>query len=261
MSRPMSTPGSGTAELTGRVALVTGGAGDGIGSATALRLARDGASVVIVDSHERRTQEVSERIAAETDARVLGMPGDIADRERMDEILASIEELLGGVDILVNNAALNVLGDVVDLDMADWDRVMDVDLTACFYLIRQCLPAMMKRGLGSIINVTSVAGYLGSGREGPYAASKAALHSLTRSVAFEAGPSGVRCNAVATGIIWSKFVRKYADRMEPEIQRTPLRRIGDPEDVAELISFLVSERSSFITGETINISGGWYMRP
>ncbi|MFP8878115.1 MAG: SDR family NAD(P)-dependent oxidoreductase [Myxococcota bacterium] len=264
MSGPVSSPGSGTAgsaEFSGRVALVTGGAGDGIGSATARRLGQDGASVVIVDSHEKRTREVSERIAAETGARVLGMAGDIADRGRMDEILASTEEQLGPVDILVNNAALNVLGDVVDMDTADWDRVMDVDLTACFYLIRQSLPAMMSRGLGSIINVTSVAGYLGSGREGPYAASKAALHSLTRSVAFEAGPSGVRCNAVATGIIWSKFVRKYADRMEPEIQRTPMRRIGDPEDVAELIAFLCSKRSSFITGETINISGGWYMSP
>ncbi len=264
MSGPVSGPGSATSgseELSGRVALVTGGAGDGIGSATALRLAQAGASVVIFDSHEKRTKEVSERIAAETGARVLGMPGDIADRERVDEVLASTQAELGEVDILVNNAALNVLGDVVDIDIADWDRVVDVDLNACFYLIRQSLPGMMSRGLGSIVNVTSVAGYLGSGREGPYAASKAALHSLTRSVAFEAGPSGVRCNAVATGIIWSKFVRKYADRMEPEIQRTPMRRIGDPEDVAELIAFLCSARSSFITGETINISGGWYMSP
>ena len=248
-------------EFAGRVALVTGGARDGIGSATVKRLAEAGAVVVVVDEHERRTKEVSERIAAETGARVVGMPGDIADRPRMDEVLQAASSELGPVDILVNNAALNVLGDVVDTKPEQWDRVMDVDLTACFYLIRQALPAMMEQGLGSIINVTSVAGYLGSGREGPYAASKAALHSLTRSVAFEAGPHGVRCNAVATGIIWSKFVRKYAERMEPEVARTPMRRIGDPEDVAELIAFLCSERSSFITGETINISGGWYMSP
>jgi len=261
MSAPVSNRESGSGEFAGRVALVTGGAGDGIGSATARRLARDGAAVVIVDSHEARTREVSQQIAADTGARVLGMPGDIADRSRMDEILATAQQQLGAVDILVNNAALNVLGDVVDMDAADWDRVIDVDLTACFYLIRQALPGMMSRGAGSIINVTSVAGYLGSGREGPYAASKAALHSLTRSVAFEAGPSGVRCNAVATGIIWSKFVRKYAKQMEAEVARTPMRRIGEPEDVAELIAFLCSERSSFITGETINISGGWYMSP
>ena len=250
-----------TDELRGRVALVTGGAGDGIGSATAQRLASDGASVVIVDEHERRTKEVAERVAAATGSRVVGMPGDIADRGRMDEVLAATAEQLGPVDILVNNAALNVLGDVVDLDPSAWDRVMDVDLGACFYLIRQTLPAMMEQGKGSIVNVSSVAGYVGSGREGPYAASKAALHSLTRSVAFEAGPRGVRCNAVATGIIWSKFVRKYAKTLDPERERTPLRRFGDPEEVADLISYLCSDRSAFITGETINISGGWYMRP
>ena len=250
-----------SAEFAGRVALVTGGAGDGIGSATVLRLAQGGAAVVVVDTHERRSKEVAERVSAETGSRVLALPADIADRERIDEILAATAEQLGPVDILVNNAALNVLGDVVDTAPEDWDRVIDVDLTACFYLIRQALPAMIQRGRGSIVNVTSVAGYLGSGREGPYAASKAALHSLTRSVAFEAGPHGVRCNAVATGIIWSKFVRKYAERLEPEVQRTPMRRIGDPEDVAELIAFLCSDKSSFITGETINISGGWYRRP
>lgn len=247
-------------EFSGRVALVTGGAGDGIGSATVLRLAQAGAAVVVVDEHERRTKEVAERISAETGAQVLAMPGDISDRDRMDEVLAAVAEQVGPVDILVNNAALNALGDIVDLAPESWDRVIEVDLTACYYLIHRCLPAMMERGWGSIVNVSSVAGYIGSGREGPYAASKAALHSLTRSVAFEAGPKGVRCNAVATGIIWSKFVRKYAERLQPEVDNTPLRRIGDPEEVAELIAFLVSDRSTFITGETINISGGWYMR-
>ncbi|MCH7708039.1 MAG: SDR family oxidoreductase [Myxococcales bacterium] len=248
-------------EFAGRVALVTGGAGDGIGSATCLRLARDGAAVVVVDEHEGRTKEVSERIASETGATVLGFPGDIADRERMDEVLAATTSQLGPVNILVNNAAINSLGDVVDLEPSQWDRVIAVDLSACFYLIHRTLPQMIERRKGSIVNITSVAGYIGSGREGPYAAAKAALHSLTRSVAFEAGPADVRCNAIATGIIWSKFVRKYADRLQPEMDRTPLRRFGDPEEVAELVAFLVSARSGFITGETLNISGGWYMRP
>jgi NAD(P)-dependent dehydrogenase (short-subunit alcohol dehydrogenase family) len=249
------------AEFAGRVALVTGGAGDGIGSATVARLARAGAAVAVVDSHAGRSEKVAARVAAESGARVLALPGDVADRARMDEVLAEIAAQVGPVDILVNNAALNVLGDVADLAPADWDRVVAVDLSACYYLIHRCLPAMIERRRGSIVNVTSVAGWIGTGREGPYAASKAALHSLTRSVAFEAGPHGVRCNAVATGIVWSKFVRRYEDRLRPEIERTPLRRFGEPEEVAELIAFLCSERSAFITGETINISGGWYMRP
>lgn len=247
-------------ELAGRVALVTGGAGDGIGSATALRLARDGASVVVLDEHAGRTKEVSERIASETGAEVLGLAGDIADRPRMDAVLAETLERLGPVDILVNNAAINALGDVTDIDPDTWERVVDVDLNACFYLIHRTLPDMKRAGRGSIVNVTSVAAWIGSGREGPYAASKAALHALTRSVAWENGPDGVRCNSIAVGIIWSKFVRKYEDRLRPEIERTPLRRFGDPEEVAELVSFLASERSAFLTGETINLSGGWYMR-
>ncbi len=247
--------------LAGRVALVTGAAGDGIGSATALRLAREGAAVVVVDEHERRTKEVAERLAAETGAAVLGLAGDIADRRRMDEVLEEARATLGPVDVLVNNAAINALGEVADLEPERWDRVLEVDLGACFYLTRAVLPGMKERGRGSIVNVSSVAAWLGSGREAPYAAAKAALHSLTCSVAHEAGPYGVRCNAVATGIIWSKFVRTYQERLRPELERTPLRRFGEPEEVAELVSFLVSTRSSFITGEVVNISGGWYMRP
>ena len=247
--------------LAGRVALVTGAAGDGIGSATALRLAREGAAVVVVDEHERRTKEVAERLAAETGAAVLGLAGDIADRRRMDEVLEEARATLGPVDVLVNNAAINALGEVADLEPERWDRVLEVDLGACFYLTRAVLPGMKERRHGSIVNVSSVAAWLGSGREAPYAAAKAALHSLTCSVAHEAGPHGVRCNAVATGIIWSRFVRTYEERLSPELERTPLRRFGDPEEVAELVFFLVSDRSAFITGEVVNISGGWYMRP
>jgi NAD(P)-dependent dehydrogenase (short-subunit alcohol dehydrogenase family) len=248
-------------ELAGRVALVTGGAGAGIGSATARRLAEEGAAVVVVDDHERRTREVAEALAKETGARVLGCVGDIADRARMDAVLAEVEEALGPVDVLVNNAAINVLAPLSRYETDDWDRVMAVDLDAAFYLIRRARPGMLERGQGSIVNITSVAAFLGNVQEGPYAAAKAGLHALTRSVAVEGGPRGVRCNAVATGIIESRFVQRYAEAMEPEKQRTPLRRFGRPEEVAELVAFLVSERSAFITGEVINISGGWYLRP
>jgi 3-oxoacyl-[acyl-carrier protein] reductase len=158
-----------------------------------------------------------------------------------------------------------VLAAIADFDMDAWDRVLTVDLTAAFHLIRLVLPGMIERHRGSIVNVASIAGWLGDaneGREAPYASAKAALFSLTRSVAFEGGPHGVRCNAVAPGLIWTKFVARYEDQFAPEIERTPVRRFGQPEEVAELIAFLASDkRSGFITGEAINISGGWYMRP
>lgn len=247
--------------FSGRVALVTGAAGAGIGQATARRLARDGASVAVTDSHERRTKEVSESLRLEFGERIVGYTLDISDRARADEVLTQVQEELGPLDFLINNAAINLLGPLSEYEPADWDRVIDVDLNANFYLIRRALPGMMERGRGAIVNVASVAGWLtGGGVEGPYAAAKAALMALTRTVAFEGGPFGVRCNAVAPGIIRSRFVEKQAEAFEREIKRTPLRRLGEPDDIARVIAFLCSDESSFITGETINASGGWYMR-
>ncbi len=251
-------------DFENRVALVTGGAGAGIGSHTVRRIARDGGAVAVVDIHERRCRSVAEQVAQETGARVLPFPGDIADRERMKAVVSEIESSLGPIDVLVNNAAENVLAPIREFTMKDWDRVLDVDLTAPFHLTRLLLPGMIERRRGAIVNISSIAGWLGDaneGREAPYASAKAALFSLTRSVAFEGGPFGVRCNAVAPGLIWTKFVARYADQFQPEVDRTPLRRYGQPEEVAELVAFLASDRSAFITGEAINISGGWYMRP
>jgi 3-oxoacyl-[acyl-carrier protein] reductase len=251
-------------EFEGRVALVTGGAGAGIGGHTTQRLLKEGAKVVVVDIHERRTKEIVERLKSEVGGTIVGHVADIADRPAVDKLLAAVEANLGPVDILVNNAAENVLAPMREFEPKDWDRVMAVDLTAGFYLIRKTLPSMCQRRRGSIVNVSSLAGWQGDaneGREGPYACSKAGLFALTRSVAYEAGPFGVRCNAVAPGIIWTKFVAKYEDQFKKEIDRTPMRRFGKPDDVVEAIVFLLSDRASFITGEAINVSGGWWMCP
>jgi NAD(P)-dependent dehydrogenase (short-subunit alcohol dehydrogenase family) len=248
-------------ELTGRIALVTGGAGGGIGRATVTRLAREGAVVVMADNRESRCLEVAKDLCEVFPQGVHGYGVDIADRGGVDEVLSDIEATLGPVDILVNNAAVNFIAPVSEYKVEEWDRVMDVDLNACFYLTRKLMPGMMERGFGSIVNVTSVAGWLhGYGQEGPYAAAKAALHSLTRAIAFEGGPHGVRCNAVAPGIIESAFIRQSPEQFEREKKQTPLRRFGTSDEVANVIFFLVSEQSGFITGDVINVSGGWYMR-
>lgn len=248
--------------LEGRVALVTGAAGAGIGRACARRLGQDGAAVVVTDVHDRRTAETVEQLSEELDVVVVGHVMDVADRSRVDAVIADVAEAVGPVDILVNNAAVNVLGTVVEYDPDDWDRVIDVDLSACWYLARAVLPAMMRAGRGSIVNISSVAGYLGgAGSEGPYAAAKAGLQSLTRTIAAEAGPHGVRANAVAVGIVLSKFVEKHIATLGREAERTPLRRLGRPEEIAAVVAWLASDESSFVTGETINASGGWYMSP
>jgi NAD(P)-dependent dehydrogenase (short-subunit alcohol dehydrogenase family) len=245
-----------------RFALVTGGAGSGIGSATCRRLAAEGAAVVVVDSHDRRTDAVAAELRASYGVPIRSAVLDVADRDAVDALIDSIAADLGPIDLLVNNAAINTQGSVFDYDPLVWDEVLRVDLTACWYLIRGVLPGMRDAGRGSIVNVTSVSGWTGGrGREGAYSAAKAALHEVTRSVAIEAGPYGIRCNAVAPGWIRSKFLDKHEERVAVERELTPLRRWGSPDEVAAVIAFLCSEDAAFVTGECVNVSGGWYLRP
>lgn len=249
-------------EFRGRVALVTGGAGAAIGGATCRTLASYGASIAVLDWHQRRTDEMAAEIADTYGVATLALCADITDRPAIDAAVAEIEAELGSLDIVVNSAAINVQGSIFDYDPDDWDRVIDADLTAPWYLIRQTIGAMRERGWGSIVNVTSVAAYIGgNGREGPYGAAKAGLQDLTRAVAIEGGPHGIRCNAVAPGLIDSKWVQAQAERYETFIEATPLRRHGQPEDVANTIAFLCSNESAHITGSVINLSGGWYLTP
>jgi len=246
----------------GRVALITGAAGAGIGTAIANRLASEGAAIVAVDHHERRTADAVKRLQANYDVGVAGYAIDVADRPAVDEMLVDATKALGDIDIVINSAAINVQGSIFDYDPSDFDHVLAVDLTACWYLIRQTIGTMRRIGRGSIVNIGSVAAYNGGrGREAPYSTSKAALHELTRSVAIEGGPYGIRCNAIAPGLIWSKFVEKHKARFEVEAEATPLRRHGQPEEIANVAAFLVSEESSYITGEVINVSGGWFLSP
>ena len=248
-------------EFDGRVALVTGAGGSGCGQAVCRRLASEGASIAAVDSHERRNNEVADAVRKEYDVAVEAIALDIADREAVDAAIAQFTRALGPIDILVNNAAENVQGSIFDYDPADFDRIIAVDLTACWYLTRAVMPGMRELGRGSVVNISSVASYIGGrGRESPYSAAKAALNDLARSAAVEGGPHGIRANAIAIGIQNSKFVEKYRERFEIEIERTPLRRFCEPEEVANVVAFLCSEQSSYITGETINVSGGWYLR-
>jgi len=247
-------------KLEGRIALVTGAGGAACGSAICRGLAAEGATVIGIDHHERRNREVMAAVGTEFDVPVHAFTADIADRATMDSILATIEADIGTIEILVNNAALNVQGSIFDYDAENWDRVLDVDLTACWYLIRKTVGGMRALGRGSIVNVSSVAGYLGGGgNEAPYAASKAALHDVTRSTAIEGGPHGIRCNAIAVGIVDSKFVEKHMETLRSHIDRTPLRRAAQPEEIARVATFLASDDSSFITGDIVNASGGYWL--
>jgi 3-oxoacyl-[acyl-carrier protein] reductase len=242
-----------------KVVLVTGAAGSGIGQATAMRFARDGASVIVTDIHQERTERAVARIAESTGARVTGRVLDVGDLEGIGRIVAEAEASMGPIDILINNAAINPVQPFENMSMKDWEETLRANLTGPMELIRILLPGMKEKGWGAIVNVSSVATYTSPAGEAPYAATKAALHSLTRTVAAEVGPYGIRCNTVAPGLVWTKFLEKNEEQFRPEIEKTPLRRFGYPDDVADVIAFLASEESRFITGETIVVSGGWYM--
>jgi 3-oxoacyl-[acyl-carrier protein] reductase len=175
--------------LMGRVALVTGAAGAGIGQAIARRLAAAGATIVLTDNHERRLGEVHDELARlYGPAQIVRHHLDVGDPVAIANLADALPSSLGHVDILVNNAAVNVLVPTHEMDPEDWARTMAVDLTGPWLLRRALLPAMLAAGDGSIVNITSVAAYVGAANEGPYAAAKAALHSLTRTIASEGAP-------------------------------------------------------------------------
>ncbi|MEZ4333005.1 MAG: SDR family NAD(P)-dependent oxidoreductase [Myxococcota bacterium] len=250
------------APFAGRVALVTGGAGAGIGGATCHRLAALGAAIAVVDVHLGRTEAMATALAEQHGVVTLPVALDVADYAALDAGVARVESTLGPVDLLVNNAAINVQGSIFEFELATFERILSVDLTACFALARRVLGGMRERRWGRIVNVSSVAAYLGgSGREVAYSVAKAGLNELTRAIAVEAGPYGIRCNAVAPGLVESKWVERQRDRYDTFLEATPLRRHARPVDVANVVAFLCSDESAHVTGEIVNVSGGWYLSP
>ena len=250
-------------EFEGHVALVTAAAGAGIGQAVARRLAAGGASLVVSDIHERRTKEVSEAIARDyPKVRVAGYAMDVSDRERIDEVVADVARTLGPIRILVNNAAINVVGSIFDYDPKDWDWCVAVNLSGPWYLCRATMPGMRDAGGGVIVNISSYAPDVGGGgTEAPYAVTKGGLNALTRSCALEGGPHGIRCNAVSMGVVTgTKFIDDNPQVAERLLPQTPLGRHASSSDIAEAVAFLASDRSAHVTGEILNVAGGTYMR-
>jgi len=251
-------------EFDGRIALVTGAAGGGIGRATARRLALGGATVVVTDSHERRTGQVTAALAAETGARVVGFPLDVSDRAQAVavRVMAEVEDEVGPVTILVNNAAANVQGDIFDYDPETFERVISVNITGCWHMAMLAGQQMKRAGGGAIVNIGSIAADRGSACYEPaYAMSKGAMHSLTHGLAKAGGPFNIRANEVTMGIVSdTMFMSKLPHIMEEYLPQIPLGRHGLTSDIVEAVAFLASDRSGFITGDILNVCGGIIFR-
>ena len=215
-------------------------------------------SVVVTDIHQERTARTVAAIKEEVGTQAFGYELDVGKRESISDVVTSVLNSIGPIDILVNNAAINTVKPAMEMTMDDWDTTIEADLRGPF-IMRRVLPGMKSKGWGAIVNITSVAAFTSPMGEAPYAASKSALHSLMRTIAAEVGPYGIRCKWMAPGLVWTRFLENHLDMFDRGILRTPLRRFGQPTDIADVVGFLVSEESRFITGEILVVSGGWYM--
>jgi 2-hydroxycyclohexanecarboxyl-CoA dehydrogenase len=246
--------------LEGRIALVTGGA-SGIGAATARRLAAEGARVAVADLNESGAREV----AAEIDGLAVRM--DVADAAAARAGVARVQDALGDPDVLVNNAGTDRFAFFVNTDEVLWDLVLGVNLRGTIAVTHAVLDGMQRRGGGAIVNVASEAGRVGSQGSAVYSAAKAGIIGFTRALARESSRFGVRVNAVAPGPIDTPLLNaapvelgEIGERLRAGmIAATSMRRIGRPEEVAAAIAFLASDDASYVTGQTLNVSGGLSM--
>ena len=240
-------------ELDGQVALVTGGS-RGIGLAIAQELGRAGAKVAVVG----RNGEAAESAAASLEGSGhRGYSCDVSDAEGAKAVVGKVEEELGPIEILVNNAGITRDKIFIRMKEEEWDEVLAVNLKGAFNMTRALARGMMKRRSGVILNITSVVGIVGNAGQANYSASKAGLIGFTKSIAKELAPRGIRCNAIAPGFIMTDMTAELPEAAREELQtRIPLGRFGDPGDVGGLVRFLAGPAARYITGQVVAVDGG-----
>ena len=240
-----------------RSALVTG-ASRGIGRATAEVLAQEGWAVCVNYLERRDAAEDLVRRLRERGCMALAVQADVADRAAVETMVQTASDVLGPVELLVNNAGISHQGLFQDTDDSLWDRILAVNLTGARNAVQAVLPHMLEAKRGCIVNISSIWGLRGGSCEVAYACTKAALIGLTRSLALELAPSGIRVNCVAPGCVETDMVRALGEATRAMlVEETPLGRLGRPEDIAEAVAFLASERAAFITGQVLTADGGF----
>jgi 2-hydroxycyclohexanecarboxyl-CoA dehydrogenase len=230
-----------------KTAVVTGG-GSGIGQAIAVRLSLDGYNVATLDLNPASTG--------------FSQAADVTDRAQVDTALRAVRTELGPVTILVNAAGVDGFKRFINITFENWQRVIDVNLNGVFHCVQAVLPDMLQAGWGRIVNISSSSAQSGQQFMAHYVAAKSAVNGLTKALALELGPSGITVNAVPPGFIDTPMLRRSEERnllggtVEDHIQRTPVRRVGRPEDIAAACAFLVSEEAGYITGQILGVNGG-----
>ncbi len=241
-----------------KVALVTGGSG-GLGSVHCLSLAGAGYKVAVAaHNHLEKAEAIADKIK-NMGIQAIALKMDVSSAEDVEANISEVEKTLGPVDVLVNNAADGIVRAVTITKMKpeDWANDVSVNLTGPFNTIKRCLPGMLERGWGRIINVSSIAGTMGGAGQCSYAATKAGLIGLTKTVAMESARKGVTCNAVVLGIVDGGAFHNVAPEFQERIAKSiAIRRAGTPQEISNVVVFLASEESSYITGEAIEVSGG-----
>lgn len=244
--------------LAGKVAVVTGG-NAGIGEAIAQTFVREGAAVVITgrrqDELDRVVHEITHR-----KGKVIAVAGSVTDDRHVRAVVNEAIQRFGSLDILINNAGVGEFGRRLhELDDETWARVLDVNLTGVFRMTRAAVPEMLKRGRGSIVNISSIASLVGIPYLPAYAASKGALDALTRAIAVDYAKDGLRCNVVNPGLIATPMAAPLManpEQLDPILDRYPIRRPGKPEEVAAMVLYLASDEAMWVTGGTFTIDGG-----
>jgi 3-oxoacyl-[acyl-carrier protein] reductase len=244
--------------FAGRVALVTG-ASQGIGRACALALSRSGVAVAAAARNQEKLSGLVAEIEA-TGAQAAAFVMDVAEEEQIKSAVKAVIGHFGKIDILVNNAGITRDQLIMRLKRADWDAVLNTNLTSAYLCTQQVIGSMLKQRWGRIINITSVFGQTGQAGQANYASSKAGLIGLTMAIAREVGSRNITCNAVAPGFIETAMTSSLGNELkETAVKMIPLARVGTPEDVAQAVSFLASDAASYITGHVLNVNGGMLM--
>lgn len=245
--------------LEGKVALITG-ASRGIGKGIALKFASEGADIAFTDLFDDENMAATVKEIEALGVKAKGYASNAADFAQTEEVVNKVKEDFGHIDVLVNNAGITKDGLMMRMTEAQWDAVIAVNLKSAFNFIHAVLPIMLRQRSGSIINMASVVGVHGNAGQSNYAASKAGLIALAKSIAQEVGSRGIRANAIAPGFIETAMTAALPDDVRKEwAMKIPLRRAGKVEDIADVATFLASDMSSYVTGQVIQVDGGMNM--